>query len=99
MIIVIAYSQRQDTKSGHWLRCNLEDIGYSLNKYLRRHHQAQCTYAHSPGRLTITTAAARDIVEPLIQAFRTAMDRDGLKILVSYQAQPGTGDLFAEAQP
>lgn len=85
MKITLKYSKIAGTQQEDWLRANLNDMIWSLDVNLKRRHKASCTGEVKEGECVIdVVGAGRDICEQYIESFRTAMDRNGFKLIVSY---------------
>jgi hypothetical protein len=86
MKVTISYDKQQNFQRGNELICNLEDLAVSLDKNLRRHHNASSTATFLPGRLELmVTGSDQDTVKPYLDAFQKAMIiRLKFRVMISY---------------
>lgn len=85
MKITIRYDATKDRQQdGGWLHTNITDFIWSLDVNLKRHHECFCSGTVCNGLATIMTDATSEIIQMYIDAFRTAMGKDGCTITVMY---------------
>ena len=85
MKVTVTYDEKQNTQQGNWLTCNLSDMVFSLDKRLRSLYKATATAVFSSGRVEMEIIGTdQETVKPLLDAFQSAMIRDGFRLLVTY---------------
>lgn len=83
--VSIHYNEKQNAMYGNELGLNLEDLVWSLDKNLRRRHNAKAAGKFSPGKVVLhIEGTTPDTVKPYLEAFHTAMRRRRFYILIQY---------------
>ena len=86
MQIIIRYDKKQYS-NGNWLSRNLYYMTISLDKNLRRRHQAHSVPFFDNGSVIIDVVGAdQATTAPYIEAFHKAAVREGYRLTVSYDS-------------
>jgi hypothetical protein len=87
MKIIIHYDEKQNFRSGNFLGCNLQDMAWSLDKNLKKHHKASVSARFTPGRVELDVAGVgQTILESYLSAFQKAMVNTGFRVIIEYDS-------------
>lgn len=87
--ITISYSVKENQLSYNMLSQNLNDAAVSLDKNLRKHHNASSKATLVPGKAVFQIEGAdKTTLEPYMNAFLDRMKKEGSRIFISYNEHP-----------